>query len=105
MGCRPNWKPQIGDTACVTKHRYIAMDLQDALEAKWAAGVREHRRKGESSFVGDPCEELYQEFLDAINIVSVLEDSGVEMPGFRTTLKNMALTVQARERELRKRIM
>lgn len=81
------------------------MDLQDALEAKWAAGVREHRKRGEKTFQGDPCEELFEELLDALNYVTTMEDSGVELPGFRTTLKNMAVTLQAREKELRKRIM
>ena len=83
--------------------RYIAMDLETALQAKWDAGKKEHRN-GAKGFHGDPVEELFQEFLDAINSIIVLESQGVELPGYRTTCRNMALALQQRERELRRRI-
>ena len=80
------------------------MDLEKALITKWNAGIKEHRRDGRVGFQGDPVEELFQECLDAINLTGVLESHGVELPGFMTTFRNMALTLQAREKELRRRI-
>ncbi len=79
------------------------MDLDVALATKWEAGKLEHRN-GQKGFQGDAVEELFQEMLDSINLTRVLESQGVELPGFRTTFKNIAATLQARERELRKRI-
>ena len=86
------------------KPRYIDLDIEEALQRKWDAGAVEHRRPGEKAFQGDASAELFEECLDAVNLVSVLEAQGVELPGFRTTFRNMALTLQARERELRRRI-
>lgn len=86
-----------------TKPRYIAMDLETALQEKWEAGKKEHRQ-GKKGFQGDAVEELFQECLDAINLTIVLESQGVELPGYRTTFRNMALALQARERELRRRV-
>lgn len=86
------------------KTRYIAMDLETALQTKWESGKRKHRTPNKKGFHGDPVEELFQEFLDAINYIIVLESQGVELPGYRTTCRNMALALQQRERELRRRI-
>lgn len=86
-----------------TKPRYISMDLEDALQAKWQAGKKEHRG-GKKGFQGDPVEELYQECLDAINLTIVLESQGVELPGYRTTFKNMAVHLKEIEPQLRRRI-
>lgn len=79
---------------------YIDMDFDDALQAKWDAGLRTHRQSPEERFCGDPVEELFQELLDATSYVRVLEEEGVELPGFRTTLRNMAISLQLRKREL-----
>jgi len=80
------------------------MDLEDALSQKWIEGAKEHRKPGEIGFQGDWVEELFQELLDAINLTAVGEEKGAELPGFKTTFRNMALTLQAREKELRRRI-
>jgi hypothetical protein len=86
------------------QHRYIDLDIEDALKKKWIAGAKEHRKPGQIGFQGDAAAELFEECLDAINLVDVLESRGVELPGFKTTFRNMAFTLQARERELRRRI-
>jgi hypothetical protein len=85
------------------KPRYIDLDLEDALSQKWIEGAKEHRKPGQIGFQGDPFEELYQELLDSINLTAVVEQKGAELPGFHTTFRNMALTLQAREKELRRR--
>lgn len=85
-------------------NNYIDMDFEDALQRKWESGLRKHRKAGQQAFTGDPSEELFQELLDAIHYTQILEADGVELPGYRTTLRNMALTLQNRRRELKRRI-
>ncbi len=86
-----------------TKLPYIHLDFEEALQLKWEAGATKHRQ-GKTGFQGDPAAELMEELLDAIWYVREIEAGGAELPGYETTLKNMARALQARERELRKRI-
>lgn len=79
------------------------MDLETALTDKWESG-KQHHRHGEKTFQGDACEELFQELLDCIHYVNVLEGQGVELPGYKTTFRNMALALQQRQNELRRRL-
>lgn len=79
--------------------RYIDMEFEEALQRKWESGKAKHRQ-GSRDFAGDPVEELFQELLDAFHYVLVLENRGADLPGYRTTFKNMALNLQARRREL-----
>lgn len=78
--------------------KYIHLDFTDACDLKWAHGAKEHRKKPGDGFTGDPVEELFQEFLDGVNLVSEIERRGGELPGFRTTLRNMGLTLQEMRR-------
>lgn len=88
----------------MSKPRYIDMDFDEALTAKWESGRRFHRKNDESEFVGDPVEELFQELLDATSYVNKIEASGPRLQGFRTVLRNMALEIQSRKAELTRRI-
>lgn len=84
---------------------YIQMPFEDALQAKYEAGKTKYGRKaGRFHSEHGLAEELFQELLDAYAYVVELEKDGPELPGYRTTLKNMALNLQSRERELRRRI-
>ena len=82
--------------------RYIDMNWDAALDKKYENGKKKHRRFAENKqqFSGDLLDELFQELLDGYSYTVELESKGVELPGFRTTLKNMALTLQQR-RDLR----
>ena len=82
--------------------RYLDLDFEQALKEKWSDGVKTHRAKASPMrFSGDPAEELFEELLDAIHYTRILEDRGAHLPGFRTTLRNMAMTVQAMRHELK----
>lgn len=81
--------------------RYIDMDLNDALELKYQEGMKKHRKQASDKFQNDDvAEELFQELLDAIHYTIELESRGPQLPGFRTTLKNMAMNLQQRRKEL-----
>lgn len=82
---------------------YIDLDFEDALQEKFNAGRRKYRSNG-SGFIGDPLEELFCEMLDAYHYTVQLEQSGVELPGMRTTFRNIAMMLQERRRELTRRI-
>ena len=86
------------------KPRYIAMEFEDACSEKWTRGAMKYRKSAGDAFQGDLVQELYEELLDAHNYVVELEEKGVDLTGYRTTLKNMALALQQRERELRRRL-
>ncbi len=79
------------------------MDYEEALIAKYESGKKKHRKK-DAKWEGDPVEELYEELLDAYHYVLVLENAGVDLPGYRTTFRNMALNLKSRNRELTRRI-
>lgn len=80
------------------------MEFHEAVASKWESGRRKYRKGPGDSFIGDPAEELYQELLDAYSYVEVLEGYGVQLAGWKTTLKNMALSLQDRRRELKWRL-
>ncbi len=89
------------------KPEYIDMDFEAALELKYQSGLAKHRQKPGDSFTGDPCAELFEELLDGIHYVIEIENSSqgaaAAIAGYRTTLKNLALNLQSRKAELRKR--
>jgi hypothetical protein len=88
------------------KPKYIEMLFEEALQLKYENGKKEHRKTAGTRFDSEHGlgEELFCELIDAYSYVVELEKDGVELPGYRTTLKNMALNLQSRERELRRRI-
>jgi hypothetical protein len=85
------------------KPRYIDLDYEEALQLKFESGKRKHRKSG-TAFSGDPTEELFEELLDAYHYIVEIESSGASLPGYRTTVRNMALNLQSRRRELKRRI-
>lgn len=85
----------------VTEIRFIDMPYEDALALKWSLG----QQKYGPVFVGDPLEHLFEELLDGRHYAEKLKRDGApNMEPYITTLTNMALDLQTRARELRRRI-
>lgn len=85
------------------KVRYIDMDYEEALKLKFESGKAKHRKSGGAKFEGDAISELYEELLDCFHYTVAAEAADPDiLPGFRTTFRSMALTLQNRRRELLK---
>jgi hypothetical protein len=52
---------------------YIHFDFDKARKMKWQSGVQEYRTSSEQGFVGEHCEEGFQECLDLYNIMEDFE--------------------------------
>lgn len=76
----------------------IDVPIKEAQRIKWEAGAEKYG----PVFVGDPIEQMYEEFVDALNYVEQAEREGLSLPVMRKEILALCSKLKAINRKRRR---